>query len=111
MADTMAHGVPKSNNGQLHSGHSHNAGARDDDAETMALQVLVWALGDDDRRDRLLAMTGMTPDDLRARAGSRDLLSAVMGWLANHEPDLIAAASELNIRPEQLAATYQELSR
>ncbi|WOE75217.1 DUF3572 domain-containing protein [Alterisphingorhabdus coralli] len=85
---------------------------RDDtDAETQALQVLAWALGNDNRRDRLLAMTGMTPDDLRARAGSREVLGAVMGWLANHEPDLLAASEDLQIRPEQLAATYQELSR
>lgn len=81
------------------------------DAEIIALQILAWALGDDDRRNRLLSMTGMTPDDLRARAGSREVLGAVMGWLANHEPDLLAAAADLHITPEHLAATYQELTR
>ncbi|MEO1046288.1 MAG: DUF3572 domain-containing protein [Pseudomonadota bacterium] len=81
-----------------------------DDAETVALQVLAWALTNDARRGRLLAITGMTPDDIRARAGSRELLGAVMGWLANHEPDLLAASDDLQIGPEQLAASYQELN-
>ncbi|MBB4087162.1 DUF3572 family protein [Sphingomonas carotinifaciens] len=76
-----------------------------DDAEALALHALVWTLGQQERAERLLATTGLTPADLRARAraGDRAVLAAVLGFLAAHEPDLIACADALDIRPEALA--------
>jgi hypothetical protein len=40
------------------------------DAESLALQALVWILSEQDRAERLLAMTGLDPDDLIACADS-----------------------------------------
>lgn len=74
-----------------------------DDAEALALHALVWTLGQQERAERLLATTGLTPADLRARAGDRAVLAAVLGFLAAHEPDLIACADALDMRPEALA--------
>ena len=73
-----------------------------DDAESLALQALVWILSDQDRAERLIAVTGLDPDDLRARAGEPAVLSAVLGFLENYEPDLIACAESLGVTPEAL---------
>lgn len=78
-------------------------------ADVIALQVLAWVMADDNRSQRLLDMTGLSIDDLRERAGSAEVLSAVMGWLAAHEPDLMDAATDLNLPPEHLARAIYEL--
>jgi hypothetical protein len=78
-------------------------------ADVIALQVLAWVIGDDNRSQRLLDMTGLSVDDLRERAGSSEVLSAVMGWLASHEPDVLAASDDLKIPPEYLARAIYEL--
>ena len=80
-----------------------------EDAATLALRALVWTLADPDRADRLLAVTGIDPDDLRERIGERPVLAASLGYLLNYEPDLIACAEELEVRPETLARAAEEL--
>jgi len=73
-----------------------------EDAEALALRALVWTLAEPDRAMRLLSVTGLEPDDLRARAGDPVVLSAALGFLENHEPDLIACADSLGVKPEAL---------
>lgn len=82
-----------------------------DDPVTLALQALVFVLSDGARSSRLLALTGLDADALRAGAvqGDRAVLGAVMEFLANHEADLVAAADALDIRPERLAAVWENL--
>ncbi len=72
------------------------------DAMLLQLRALAWICADDDRAGRLLALTGLTPDDLRARADDPATLAAVAGFLADHEPDLIACAEALGCRPAQV---------
>ena len=79
------------------------------DAAALALQALVWTLGEPDRAQRLIDVTGLDPDDLRARIGEPSVLSAVLGFLEGHEPDLIACAADLEIRPEALVAARDAL--
>lgn len=74
------------------------------DAEALALQALVWTLGDPTRAARLLDMTGLDPDELRARAGDPALLAATLGFLENYEPDLVACADAIAATPAQLVA-------
>jgi hypothetical protein len=81
------------------------------DAQTLALLALAWCLGDARRADRLLSLTGLTTDDLRARAGEPALGAAVLGFLEAHEPDLVACAEELDVKPERLIAARAELDR
>ena len=81
------------------------------DPTELALRALAWTLADGDRAGRLLAVTGLEPDDLRARAGTRGVLAAVLGFLEAHQPDLVACAEELEVKPEALAAARQELDR
>lgn len=75
----------------------------------IALQALVFVLGDEPRADRFLALTGLTPDALRAGVGDPVIMGAVLEFLANHEADLVAAAAALDIAPETLAAAWETL--
>jgi hypothetical protein len=79
------------------------------DATTLSLRAMVWALGEPTRATRLLDLTGLTAEDLRASAASRTTQAAVLGFLAAYEPDLIACAADLGIKPEALVAAQREL--
>lgn len=81
----------------------------EDFATVRALAALGWVLGDDNRAQRLLALTGLTPDDLRLRVSSPEVLSAVLGFLEAHEPDLIACADATGIAPADLIAARRNL--
>jgi hypothetical protein len=67
-------------------------------------------LADDDRAERLLSLTGLTPEVLRAGLTEPATLAAVLDYLAGHEPDLLLAADALNVTPERLVAARRELS-
>lgn len=79
------------------------------DGETLALGALGWVLAEEARASRLLALTGLTPEGLRARVQERDFLAAVLRFLENHESDLIGCADALGISPTALIAARQEL--
>ena len=68
-------------------------------------------LADQDRAERLLALTGLTPEILRDRLTDRSTLAAVLEYLAGHEPDLVLAADALNVPPEKLVEARRELAR
>jgi hypothetical protein len=80
-------------------------------AEALALSALGWTLSDSDRAARLLALTGLTPDGLRARISEPSLLCATLGFLEAHEPDLIACAEAVGVTPAQLVGARRELER
>jgi hypothetical protein len=81
------------------------------DPETLALSALGWTLAEPDRAQRLLALTGLTPEDLRERLGDPGLLSAVLGFLEAHEPDLLACAEALGATPLALVEARTRLDR
>jgi len=76
-----------------------------------ALSALGWTVGEPNRASRLLALTGLDPDDLRHRAADPALLCAVIGFLEGHQPDLIACAEAIGVTPEALVAARMELER
>jgi len=77
--------------------------------EALALGALGWILGDEPRAERLLALTGLAPDELRASLGERATLGAILSFLTNHENDLIACADALQVAPAAIAAAAQRL--
>ncbi len=81
-----------------------------DEPELLALRALAWAVSDEARASRLLALTGLDVAQLRARAGDPAVLSATIDFLASHEPDLIACAEALDIAPDHLAAAARSLA-
>lgn len=81
------------------------------EAETLALAALGWVLGDDQRAERLLALTGLTPDQLREQLNDPAVLAAVLDFLARHEPDLMKASEALQVQPQVLVSAQEILSR
>jgi len=73
-----------------------------DDATTLALRALVWTLSDERRADRLLALTGLTAARLRDGLAEPAMQSAVLAFLENHEPDLVACAEAIGAAPKAL---------
>ena len=81
------------------------------DPQALALGALGWTLGEPARAERLLALTGLTPDDLRERVTQPSVLAAILGFLESHEPDLVACAEALGTTPQALVAARMELER
>jgi hypothetical protein len=79
------------------------------DPEALALSALGWVLSDQSRAERLLALTGLTPADLRGRLGEPPLLAAVLGFLEAHEPDLLACGEALDVPPSALIDARRRL--
>ena len=76
----------------------------------MALGALAWVLSDTPRAERFLALTGLSPENLRAAIGEPATHRAVLEFLCAHEPDLIAAAGSLGLEPARLAALREQLA-
>jgi hypothetical protein len=87
---------------------SLNETNRESSAE-LALNALGWILADDKRAERLLALTGLAPADLRARLGDPGLLAAILRFLEAHEPDLLACAEALGVKAEALVEARRKL--
>ena len=86
-------------------------GIAETNAEALALGALAWTLEEPARASRLLGVTGLTPEDLRARAAEPALLAAAIGFLEAHEPDLVACAAALDVAPAELIGARLVLER
>ena len=78
--------------------------ATNHDPTALVLNALAATLSEPKRAERFLALTGLDADQLRERLGDPGLLSAVIGFLENHEPDLVAVAEEIGTTPAALVA-------
>ena len=79
------------------------------EASAVVLQALVWTLQDDRRAQRLLALTGLEADTLRAHIYEGATQRAVIDFLEGHEADLVACADALEISPMKLLAAREAL--
>jgi len=71
-------------------------------AEAVALQGLAFLAEDGARLARFCTATGLDPAELRARAGTGELLAAVLEHLAGDESLLLVFASGRDIAPERI---------
>lgn len=78
-------------------------------AETIALQILGFLASDTDRIGRFMALTGLSPETLRARAAEPDFLSGVMDYLLADQSLLLAFAESAGLSPEAVVAARQRL--
>ena len=85
------------------------SGATTNDAIALALRALAATLGNQRLATRFLSVSGVEPPDLRQRAGDPALLAALLRFLEAHEPDLVAIAEELGVKPQALVAARREL--
>jgi len=79
------------------------------DASGMAVQALAWALMEESRAERLLSLTGLTPEGLRNSIHERGTQAAILSFLEAYEPDLIACAAVIGISPALLVQARREL--
>jgi len=66
-------------------------------------------LTDERRALRFLDLTGIGTEELRRRASEPRLLSALIGFLEAHEPDLLSVSEQIGVRPEALVAARRSL--
>jgi hypothetical protein len=79
------------------------------DSAALALTALAATLTDERRAQRFLALSGLSPDELRSRADDPAVLAALLQFLESHEPDLIAVAAEIGCAPHALVQARQAL--
>lgn len=101
---------PSSQRVSVYSDYLINA-AEETSAQTVALQLVGWILSDVARVDRMFAMTGLDPDSLRASLADPAALGAIMDFVINHEPDLLACADALGQRPAAIVSAREKLAR
>lgn len=81
-----------------------------DGAETIALRSLAFLAGDPDRLARFLALSGVGPQDLRARARAPEMLTAVLEHLLADETLLLMFAGDAGLPPEEVARAHAVLA-
>ncbi len=85
--------------------------AATNDPSALALRALAATLADQRLATRFLSLSGLDPPDLRHRAADPDVLAALLKFLEAHEPDLVAIAEEVGVKPEALVAARRELEQ
>ena len=77
---------------------------------TLILVVLGWILEEEARAQRFLDLTGLDADGLRAGLTDPAVLSSVVEFLGNHEPDLLKASEALAVSPEEILAAGRKIA-
>ncbi len=85
--------------------------AATNDPLALALRALAATLADQRLAERFLSLSGIDPPDLRHRAADPAVLAALLRFLEAHEPDLLAVAGEVGVKPEALVAARRELEQ
>ena len=73
------------------------------EAEIVAIRALAHLASREAALARFMALTGVAPQDLRARAGDADFLASVLDYVLADEPLLVDMAACLELAPEELA--------
>ena len=85
--------------------------AATNDPTAIALRALAATLSEQRLAERFLSLSGIDPPDLRQRASDPDVLVALLRFLEAHEPDLLAIADELAVKPATLVAARRDLEQ
>ncbi len=80
------------------------------EAEIIAIRALERLASRETAFARFMALTGVAPEDLVARADDADFLAAVLDYVLNDEPLLVDTAASLDLRPEELVRAGALLS-
>ena len=79
--------------------------------ETLALRMIGWIVADSARADRMLALTGLDGSSLRASLSDPATLGALMDFVINHQPDLLACGEDLGVEPGMIVAARERIGR
>ncbi|MGV0818632.1 DUF3572 domain-containing protein [Martelella sp. FOR1707] len=75
----------------------------------LAIEILVWLSGEPELLNRFCALTGIDIGELRALSQSPGFESAMIGFIAGHEPTLMAFCQDCNVKPETVSYAWQKL--
>jgi hypothetical protein len=78
-------------------------------AEVIALNCLGFLAEDGERLGRFLALSGISPQDLRAQAAAPSFLAGVLDYVLADEKLLIAFSEAQDLRPETVMAVRRRL--
>lgn len=81
-----------------------------DAAEALAAEAFVFLASDAARLLPFLEASGLDLADVRARAGTREFLTAVLDHLVRDESQLLVFAAEAGHKPEQVMLAAHVLS-
>ena len=88
-----------------------NPGLTREEAEMLAFQGLQFIAADSGLLGRFLALTGVSPADLRDMATSDDFLSGVLDFFMGDESTLLAFATSRGCDPSTIGMARSVLSR
>ncbi|MBC8719050.1 MULTISPECIES: DUF3572 domain-containing protein [Brucella/Ochrobactrum group] len=69
------------------------------EAETLAVEALVWLAHDNDLMSRFLALTGIEASSIRSAAQEPGFLAGVLQFYLGHEPTLLRFCQETGRDP------------
>ncbi|MFC3050725.1 DUF3572 domain-containing protein [Kordiimonas pumila] len=78
-------------------------------AHTIALEAISYIFSEGYLRDRFFALTGLSPEGMRASLEDPHFLSSTLGFLIDHEPDLLAFAAFIEKKPESIVIAWRTL--
>ena len=80
------------------------------EAEATALNILSFLMGDDQRRERFMSLSGMNMETLRQDAGNPVFLAGILDYLLQDETLIYMFADAYNITPDLPARARRALS-
>ena len=87
-----------------------NGEARNETTASLAIVALGYLAVNAEHLDRFLALTGITPDEIRKAAAEPDFLAGVLDYVAGNEALLRAVAAHAGVAPEEIDRARQILS-
>jgi len=79
-------------------------------AGEIAVSCLNFIALDEDQLHRFIALSGISPHDIRSQAMEPGFLAGVLDFVMGHEPTLIAFAAQAGIKPEDVGRARHKLS-
>ena len=81
-----------------------------DTAQTIAISGLQYIAGDEEQLSRFIALTGISPDEMREAAGTESFLIAILEFFMGDEPTLLAFSASHNLNPADIQKALYALS-
>jgi len=80
------------------------------EAETIAINVLNFLVSDEVRRERFMTLTGMDPQDLRGNASEPAFLTGILDYILQDESLIYTFADTYNFAPDLPATARRTLA-
>lgn len=80
------------------------------DAEATAVAILGWLAGEPELLSRFLALTGVSPGEVRGAVADPGFLAGLVDFLMGHEPTLLAFSEATGVKPESVVQAHAILS-